>query len=262
MDSLVIWMAPVLTALTVATLSAVGGTFVVQRQLSFMGAGLAHAAFGGVALGLALGISPFLVSVPFTLGIALLIEWIKRRSRLAPDTVIGIVFALAVAMGVLALSVSENPRADAFSYLFGSLVTISEQHVVLVVVLALGSFWVLLRQWSKWAYISFDADLARIDGIHVRNADLWFSLWLALIVVIGIQVVGIILLTAFLTLPAATARLYSYQFGVMTRHSVYWALGVTLVGCIAAITIDLPVGPTVVMIQGITFFAVLMRRPG
>ena len=262
MDSLVIWMAPVLTALMVATMSAVGGTFVVQRQLSFMGAGLAHAAFGGVALGLALGLSPFLVSVPFTLGIALLIEWIKRRSRLAPDTVIGIVFALAVAMGVLALSVSENPRADAFSYLFGSLVTISEQHVVLVALLALGSFWVLLRQWSQWAYISFDADLARIDGIHVRNADLWFSLWLALIVVIGIQVVGIILLTAFLTLPAATARLYSHQFGIMTRHSVYWALGVTLTGCVVAIVMDLPVGPTVVMFQGITFFAVLMRRSG
>src|SRR5690606_36567006 len=101
------------------------GAFVVQQRLSFLGAGLAHAAFGGVALGLLLQTEPLWVAVPFTVVVALGINWIRSTTGLAGDTAIGIFFAVAVALGIVFLSLRDDYSADVFAYLFGSILAVT-----------------------------------------------------------------------------------------------------------------------------------------
>src|SRR5207244_2798154 len=107
-----------IAGLLVGFLASYFGAFVVQRGMSFLGDGLAHAAFGGVALGLLLGLNPLWVAVPFTLVVAFGITWVQERTRLGSDTAIGIFFAVSIALGVIFLSWRKQYTADAFTYLF------------------------------------------------------------------------------------------------------------------------------------------------
>src|SRR5690606_21974228 len=136
------------------------GVFVVQRRLSFLGAGLGHAAFGGVALGLLLQMEPLFVAVPFTVAVALGIDYIRSRTNLAVATATGVAVAVALALGLIFLWMRREYSADAFAYLFGSTlaVTPADLWVTLAIVALAVS---LLPVWSRWAYATFDPELAR-----------------------------------------------------------------------------------------------------
>ena len=115
------------------------GVFIVQRRMAFLGSGLAHAAFGGVALGILLGVQPLWIAVPFTLAVALAIVWLRERTALAEDTAIGVLFAVSMALGIVFLSVKQGYTGDAFTYLFGSILAISQTDVYMAAAMALAT---------------------------------------------------------------------------------------------------------------------------
>ncbi len=236
------------------------GVFVVQRRLSFLGAGLAHAAFGGVALGLLLQTEPLWVAVPFTVAVALGINWIRLSTGLAGDTAIGIVFAVAVALGVIFLSLRESYTADAFTYLFGSIlaVTASDLWITLAVVAVAAASYPM---WNRWAYATFDAELARADGLTIERDDYVLSVLLAVTVVIAVKVVGILLVAAFLVIPAASARLVSGTFARMTLVSVAVGMSSAVGGLFLSYWMDVPSGATIILVQTAVFIAVATLAP-
>lgn len=230
------------------------GVFVVQRRLSFLGAGLGHAAFGGVALGLLLQMEPLFVAVPFTVAVALGIDYIRSRTNLAGDTAIGIVFAVAVALGIIFLSMRREYSADAFAYLFGSILAVTPADLwvtLAIVVLAVS----LLPVWSRWAYATFDPELARADGIRLRRDDTLLSLMLAVTIVVAVKVVGILLVAAFLVIPAAAARLVSRTFYRMTLASVLAGVLTAVLGLFASYWLDIPSGASIILLQALVFGA-------
>lgn len=243
----------------VAAVSGYYGVFLVQRQLSFLGAGLGHAAFGGVAIGLFLGLPPLSVALPFTVLVALLIELIRRRTGLTGDTAIGILFAASVAVGVLVLSLQENYTADAFAYLFGSLLAIGPTEVWLSVALAAATG-ATVPIWGRWAYATFDRELARADRLPVQRDDYLLTVLLALTVVVAVKMVGAVLLAAFLVVPAATARLISRSFLAMTVRSIGIGIGTTIVGLACSYWLDFPSGATIVLTQALLFAGVAGTR--
>lgn len=244
----------------VGMLASYFGVFVVQRRLSFLGAGLAHAAFGGVALGLLLQTEPLWVAVPFTVAVAVGINWIRLGTGLAGDTAIGIVFAVAVALGVIFLSLRESYTADAFSYLFGSIlaVTASDLWITLAVVVVAAASWPM---WSRWAYATFDAELARADGLALERDDYILSVLLAVTVVIAVKVVGILLVAAFLVIPAASARLVSGTFVRMTLVSVAVGMISAVAGLFLSYWMDVPSGATIILVQTAVFIAAAILAP-
>ena len=154
----------------VGLLASYYGVFVVQRRLSFLGIGLSHAAFGGVALGLLLQVNPMWVAAPFTVAVALGINWITERGNVTGDTAIGVLFAVAVALGIVFLSLRQTYTADAFAYLFGSILAVRPADVWVMGAVALASLGTA-PLWGRWAYATFDRDLARADRVPVTRDD-------------------------------------------------------------------------------------------
>ncbi len=229
---------------------------IVQRRMAFLGSGLAHAAFGGVALGVMLGLEPLSVALPFTMAAGVVIVWIQHRTTLEPDTAIGMLFAVTMALGVLFLSLSDGYTRDAYSYLFGSVLAIGTGDLILAAITALMAV-VMMRWWPAWAYATFDRDLARADRVPVLAHDYLLAVAMALLTVVSIKIAGVILAAAFLVLPAAAARLLSHTFAQMTLLSVLFAVTGVLAGMLLSYGLDLPSGPTIVLLQSALFVLTL-----
>lgn len=258
--------------LCIAVVAGVLGTFVVQRGLAFLGDGLAHAAFGGIALGAFVAATfgnstlleePLLVAVPFTLAAALGIAWVRDRTNLSSDVAIGVFFAVSVALGVLFISIIPPERnvVDVWHLLFGSILAVGRDELPVIVAVTGVTLLLLVYLWPRLGYATFDSDLARSDGIRVRALEYALFAIAALIVVVSAQVIGIVLMAAYLVIPAAAARLLARSLFTMTLLAVLAGLLSTIAGLIVSFLVDIPSGSTIILAQAALFLtATSLRR--
>lgn len=252
----------IVAALLTGLLASYYAPFVVQRQLAFLGNGLAHAAFGGVALGLLLGVEPLWVAMPFTVGVALGIVWMREHARLAADTTIGVFFALSMALGVIFLSLKAGYAGDAFAYLFGSVLAVSTGDLWAAGITCLATL-ATLPLWGRWAYATFDPKLARSDRVPVLKHDYLLAAAIAVAVVVSIKVIGILLVSAFLVLPAAVARVLAPTFARMAVLSMVIGGTTAVVGLYASYFVNVPSGPAIILLQGALLIVALgVKRAG
>ncbi len=233
------------------------GVFVVQRGMAFLGDGLAHAALGGVALALLLGSEPLWIAVPFTVLVAVGITWVTERTKLGADTAIGVFFALSMALGIIFLSLRQGYAADAMAYLFGSILAVSRADLWAAGAVALLTLGVT-PLWGRWAYATFDRESALADRVPVRLDDYLLSVLIAVTIVVAAKVVGIVLLSSFLVIPAAAARLVSRRLSAMTLTAVALGIGSVLLGLAASYWLDLPSGATIILTQTALFVVALV----
>jgi zinc transport system permease protein len=248
----------------IALVAGVLGTFVVQRGLAFLGDGLAHAAFGGIALGAFVSATfgnstlleePLLVAVPFTLAAALGIAWVRDRTALSSDVAIGVFFAVSVALGVLFISIIPPQRnvVDVWHLLFGSILAVGREELPVIVAVTGGTLLLLVLLWPRLGYATFDPDLAKSDGVRVRALEYGLFAVAALVVVVSAQVIGIVLMAAYLVIPAAAARLVARSLFSMTLLAVAVGVLSTVVGLLASYLADIPSGSTIILSQAALF---------
>lgn len=242
-----------IAGILVAFLGSSLGTFVVQRKMSFLGDGLAHAAFGGVALGLLLGLEPLWIAIPFTLIVSIAITWLKDNTNIEQDTSIGIFFAVSVALGVVFLSLKKTYSADAYSYLFGSILSVSTADLYTSIVMVGVTILALFKYWKRWAYSTFDSELAQADRLRTKRDDLVLSALISMVIVLSIKLVGIVLIASFLVIPAATAKLVSRTFSQMTVLSIVFGLFGAIAGLFLSVVFDLPSGAVIILVQATIF---------
>ena len=263
-----------LGGLLTAVATGMLGVFVVQRGLAYLGNGLAHASFGGLALGAliasltsAQGIlrEPLWIALPFTLAVAAAIAYVRDRTRLSSDTAIGVFFAVSVALGILFLSLipPDDNVIDVWHLLFGSILAVGPRELVFIAVMAAVTVAVLTATWGRLAYATFDEELAQSDGVRVRRLEYGLFLLAAVVVVVSAQVVGIILLAAYLIIPAASARLLSTSLLQMTVLAVVFGVATTVIGLFTSYLADVPSGAAIVLLQAALFAvaALISRRP-
>lgn len=235
------------------------GVFVVQRRMAFLGSGLAHAAFGGIALGILAGVPPIYAAIPFTVAAALAIVWLREHSTLAEDTSIGVLFAVSMALGVVFIAIKKGFAGDALAYLFGSILAVSAMDVWLALAMACATL-ATLPLWGAWAYAAFDRDLARTDRVRAAAHDYALAAAMAVAIVVSIKIVGILLISAFLVLPAATARMVSRSFRQMTLLSILIGTLTPAAGLYISYVTDLPSGATIILSQAALFAVALGAR--
>jgi zinc transport system permease protein len=262
--------------LLVALMSGLLGTFVVQRRLSFLGDGLAHAAFGGMGIGALAVVTfgaldagggwlrhPLWVALPFALLTALGIAYVRDRTDLSSDTAIGVFFAVAVALGVLAFSripPDVNLGFNVMDLLFGSILAVRAVELGAIVAAAAVVVAVLGAAWGRLAYATFDDELARTDGVRSRRLEYLLFALAAVVVAVSAVVVGIVLMAAYLVIPAAAARLWSRSLAGTSVRAVAIGMATTVVGVVASFYLDAPTGSAIILSQAAVFVAAVGTR--
>ncbi len=242
-----------IAALAIGITSGIYGAFAVQKKMSFLGAGLSHAAFGGVALGLLLGIEPLTIALPFTIAVGIVIAYLKENSNLNVDAAIGVMFSSSVALGVVFLSMKDSYTADAYAYLFGSILSIGELDVWVGAITAIIAVTFAVFFWGAMAYEAFDRELAESDGVNAKRLNYALIFLISLSVAISIKLVGIALIAAFLVIPAAAAKMFSKTFFALTLSSVAIGAVSSVVGLFLSYDLDIPSGATIILTQTAIF---------
>ncbi len=234
---------------------AVVSFFVVLRRLSFIGVGVAHSAFGGVALGALLGISPTLTAIGFAVVVANAIGYIGKEDLLSTDTAIGIFFPLAMALGVIFIGMSDQYNVDLFGYLFGNILAITRQDLIVIAVFGGLVLLSTVLFFKELLFVAYDREVALVSGMPVAFLDHFFLTILALSVVISMKIIGIILVSALLVIPGAAASQITRRYDSMIAFSILIALISTSGGLIISYYADLPSGATIVTLASLIFFA-------
>lgn len=235
--------------------------FVVVRRMAFLGMGISHAAFGGVAIGLASGVDPFLAAGGFCLLVSVGIGWFKRRGRLHEDTVIGVLFATAMAMGVVLVRLAKAYNLDLMSYLFGSILALTWRDVALMGIFGSLVVAFLVLFFKELLFVAFDEDTAAASGLPVRFVYYGLLAVMALTVVVSIKLVGIILVSALLVIPgAAGMQLFRNYRGVMAFSVAAGVFSVAL-GLYLSYRFDVASGATIVLVLFAVFLLSLLLSP-
>jgi ABC-type Mn2+/Zn2+ transport system permease subunit len=252
--------------LILGTALATVSFFIVLRRFSFIGVGVSHSAFGGVALGALLGLSPIAVAIPFAVGVANAIAWVSRRGRIGTDTAIGVLFSLAMALGIIFIGLSNTYNTDLFGYLFGSILAVAPGDLWLTGLLGALVLAVTFLFFKEFLFTAFDPEVARASGVPVATLDHLLLTMLALAVVIGIKVIGIVLVSALLVIPGATALQVTRRYPAAVVVSILTGVLSTSGGLVLSYYADLASGATIVVVAAFLFFLALLfgraRRRG
>jgi len=253
------WLAPVfmkkalLALLCVAPACAAMGVLVVNFRMAFFSDAVSHSAFTGVALGLMLAVNPMITLVLFGVLVGLGITRLRSGSELPSDTVIGVFFSAAVALGIVIMSHRRSLGRYLEAFLYGDVLAVSRGELagmfaLLVIVLAFVGY-----SYNELFLIGLNEDLARTRGTRVRLYNYAFSVLLALVVTVSIRAIGILLVTAMLIVPAATARSLARSAGGMFWYALAAAVISAVAGLAASFHFDTATGATVILIAAILF---------
>ncbi len=243
----------------IALLCAVIGLFLVLRRMAMLGDGLAHISFGGVAAGMLFGIDPILSALVFSVLGAFGIQKLKQQ-KVYGDSAIAIFFSFGLALGVILISLSRGFNADLYSYLFGSILAVREQDIILISLLGLGVLSTVYLFYKELFYITFDESSARASGLPVEKLDTLLVVLTSIIVVLSMQIVGILLVSSLIVIPASTALLLFKSFKKTIMGAIVIAITAVIVGLISAYYFNLAAGGAIVMVLVAAFSAVFFFR--
>jgi ABC-type Mn2+/Zn2+ transport system permease subunit len=235
--------------------------FVVVRRMAFVGMGISHAAFGGVAVGLVTGLDPLLAAGGFCTLVALGIGALKRGGRVHEDTAIGIIFAAAMALGVVLVRAADAYNLDLMSYLFGSILSLGWRDVAIIGAVGATAAVYTALFFKELLFLSFDPETAEASGLPVRTVYYSFLVILALVIVVSIKLVGIILVSALLVVPGAGGlQLCRNYRGVLAAGSVLGSASV-VVGLYLSYRFDVASGACIVLVLFAFFLLCLIASP-
>ena len=248
-------------ALLLAPLCAFLGVFVTARRMAFFSDTISHAGLVGVALGFWLGLTNLTVPlVVVSLVIAAAIFWLRENTDLLTDTIMALLLSGSVAVGIIVMSLLQTAPRDIHSFLFGDILAVGWQEVMLAALVALlvavGGF----SRLSEFGLITVQEELAHVSGVAVRRLNYLFVIGLTLAVALSIRLLGIILVTSLIVIPAAAARNISRNLRPHLWLSIAMGLLGGLAGTLASYQLYLPTGPTIVLACIVLFAATLLPR--
>jgi len=242
-----------IAGLILSVVAAPLGCFVVWRGMAYFGDAVAHSALLGVVIGLTLDVPVILTIVPVAVLVALLLTQLQHGTQFSSDTLLGILAHMGLALGVILLALSPEIRIDIMAYLFGDILAVSASDLLGMYFMAAVILFILWLRWRPFILITINPDMARVQGIRVERYRLLLMLMIALTVALSIKLVGLLLITSMLILPAATARYYARGPLQMVIMATILAMMSVSGGLFSSFLWDTPSGPSIVLMAGMLF---------
>jgi len=243
----------ILGGLIVASMCAVTGVFVTLRKESFISEAIAHASLAGVAIAFLIAAQPLWIAVIVGVLTSLGITFVQKRSNISADAVIGIFLTVVFAFGVLILNLLPGYRPELTSYLFGSILSVTQNDIWTSIVFLVPVLGIVAVLYRPMLFAAFDPEYAQVRGIKVGLFDYLTRIMAAIVVVLSIKLVGIVLVTALIVIPASCAKLFAAKFSQMIPLSLLFAIISIIVGLFASYFLNVPSGSTIVLTAGALF---------
>ena len=241
--------------LFMAPAAAAVGIHVVNFRMSFFSDAISHSAFTGVAIGIVAGIDPVYTLVLFGILVGGLIVKMRKKSDLSVDAIIGVAFSTSVALGIVIISAKRGLTRDLHSFIYGDLLAVTEGELLLMTLLAAVVLLFSVFMYNRLILMAVSEEVARVKGINTTLYEYMFSILIALVVCLSIRVVGILLVTAMIIIPATIGRTLSKSVGALFWISTLTAIAASITGLISSYYWDASTGATVVLASAALFFA-------
>jgi zinc transport system permease protein len=244
-------------AVAAALLASIGcgviGTYVVVKRIAFIAGGIAHSVLGGMGAAVYYGFDPLVGALIAAVIAALLIGWVRLHWKAQEDTLIGALWAIGMAIGILFIAKTPGFQTDLMSYLFGNILLVPQSRLWFMLGLDLVLLAIVAAYQRQFLAVVFDEEFARLRGIPGNFFYLLLLVLVAVTVVLLIQVVGLILVLALLTLPAAVAGHYVHSLGRMMLLATVIGSLLSIGGLALSYKPDLPAGPTIILLAGAVY---------
>ena len=241
------------SGIAISLMCSVIGMFLVLRKQSLFGDALAHAAFGGIAAGLFLGIYPLWTAFAISVSSALALTKIKQKFQISSDATVAILLSSGLAMGVILISMAKGFTVDIFSFLFGSILLVSLQNTILILGICGTILVIISLLYRRMVYTTFSEEQAKVSGIRVEKMNYLFVVIAAITVVSSMQLVGILLTSSLIVVPNVTAILFSRGFKQTAILSMSFAVFSAVVGILSSYVLNVAPGGMIVLISIIIF---------
>lgn len=236
------------------------GTFVVVNRIVFISGGIAHAAYGGIGLGYFFQFNPIWGAIAFGLISALGMGWVEQKTKQRGDTLIGVMWAIGMAIGIILIDLTDGYKAGLESYLFGSILAVPKQDLIMMFIVDCVIICLITLLYKELLAISFDAVFATTRNLPVDTLYLILVGMIALTVVMVMQIVGLIMVIALLTIPAAIAGHWQREIKRMIGLSSLLGICFTTSGLWLSYQFDLTSGATIILVSGLTYLLSLSLK--
>jgi ABC-type Mn2+/Zn2+ transport system permease subunit len=250
------------TSIIVGIICGLVGVFIILRGLIFMGAGIAHSSFAGGALGILLGINPFLTIFIFSTGAAMTIGFINEKGYIEDNNVaVGIIFSLTMALAILFINLIKAYNAGVTAILFGNVLVVTTEDMVLLIFISIIIVMVIYFMKKELFFMTFDDEMARATGLPVRFLSYLFLLLISLAIVVSLKAIGAILVFAMITTPAAAAYQWSYKVNRILILSISFGAISSFLGLYLSYILNLPSGSMITITVSIIFAISMILSP-
>ena len=243
----------IISGIAISLICSTVGLFLVLRKFSLFGDALAHSAFGGVALGLFLGFYPLWAAYAVSIISALGLTKIRQKYDISGDAIVAILLSSGIAVGIVLISLSGGFSIDIFSFLFGSVLLVSTENVIMILGLSAVILIILITCYKKFMYITFSEEQARVSGIRVEKLNYLLIAIAGVTVVTSMQLVGVLLVSALFVIPNVTAMMFKRSFKQTIILSMSFSVFSTVVGILISYPLDIAPSGMVVLLA-ITLF--------
>ena len=250
------------TSILVGVICGLVGVFIILRQLVFMGAGIAHASFAGGALGILIGVNPFLTIFMFGAGSALTIGFINEKGYVEDNNVaVGIIFSFTMALAVLFISLIQTYNAGVNAILFGNVLVVTTEDLVLLILFSIFILGIIYFLKKELFFMTFDEEMASATGLPVRFLSYLFLILISLAIVVSLKAIGAILVFAMIVTPAAAAYQWSYKINRIILLSILFGAFSSFLGLFFSYELDLPSGATITITVSVLFVISMIFSP-
>jgi len=247
----------IISGIAIAILCSVVGLFLVLRRYSLFGDAVAHSSFGGIAAGLLVGIYPLWTAYLVSLASALIITKIRQKFDISGEAAVAVLLSSGIAVGLILISLSGGFTTDIFSFLFGSILLVSTENTILILVLTGSILIVILLLYRDLIYSTFNEEQAKVSGIPVEKINYLIVFIAGITVVTSIQLVGILLISALFVIPNVTAIMYRRGFKQTVLVSISFAVFSVVTGIILSYIFDITPSGAIVLLLIAIFAATL-----